>query len=138
MQIKYSPTREISTSDLFIATDPPIIFEVKARLSPEWARLLQSWEQDGSNDIEIATELMGQAFVSVSQNNEKWPLNSKEYAQELLAAIEESNPDAGGEFVCEVVSAFAFNHYNFLAKNSMASGALSRRSGGNKSKNNRA
>ena len=137
MKIKYSPTRTVTTADLFIAADPPIVFEVKARLSPGWAQLLRVWEDNGSDDEGMACELMGQAFMSVSQDDERYPLNSKEAAEQLSQAIEVENEGAGGPFICEVVQAFAFNHFNFLARSSAGLDKLSGQSNGTGKKKSR-
>lgn len=136
MKIEYSPTRTITTIDLFMACDPPIEFESRVRLTPEWARQHRLWEEAGSKDVEMALELVGQAFVSVSQGGESYPLETKEAVQELRDAIDAQNEGAGNEFICDILDSFAFSHYNYLASRSMAYAALSGQSNGSGEKKN--
>ena len=124
MQLQYNNTRWISTADLHIACDPPILFEVRTRLSPEWAQLHLDWEEAGGEDADVACEIVGRAFVHVAQGNEKYPLHNKEGAKVLRDAIEKGSPGEGDDFICHLALRFAQNHYRFLALNSAASGRL--------------
>jgi hypothetical protein len=130
MKIIYNPTRTITTGDLFIACDPPMSFEVKSRLSADWATKHLAWEADGSEDITIALDLVSTGFLAVSQNGERYDLNSIEAAEALREAIEGGNEGEGDTFICDIVSSLAHNHYSFLARNSANSARLSELSNG--------
>ena len=137
MNISYSPTRLITTSDLFIACDPIITFGVKSKVTPEWARLHREWEDTGGDDIDLAMTLVSQAFVNVGQNGEVWKLGSLDTVKELRDSIEGQNPGHGDEFIITILSSFAFNHYNFLASRSIEYAELSTQSHVNGAKSSR-
>ena len=130
MQIKYNPIRTITTADLFIACDPPITFDVKARLSPAWAIKSREWEESDSPDIDTAIELMSESFVSVAQDNETFPLTSIKAVQSLRDSIEQDNEGYGDEFIIHLVEMFSNNHFRFLALASAKSAKLLRPSNG--------
>ena len=128
MRIKYNPTRIISTADLFIACDPPIQFEVKVRLTPEWAIKAREWDESEGEEIETAIELMSEAFLNVSQDSETFPLNTIKAVKGLRDSIEKDNPGYGNEFIKTIVEMFSNNHFRFLAiashKSALQSGPL--------------
>lgn len=130
MKIIYNPSRTITTGDLFIACDPPMSFEVKSRLTSDWATKHLAWEAAGSEDITIALELVSTGFLAVAQNGERYDLNSIEAAKALREAIEGQNEGEGNTFICDIVSSFAHNHYSFLARNSADSARLLEQSNG--------
>ena len=130
MKIIYNPSRKITTGDLFIACDPPMLFEVKSRLSSDWATKHLAWEAGGSEDITIALELVSTGFLAVAQNGERYDLDSIEAATALREAIEGGNEGEGDTFICDIVSSFAHNHYSFLARNSADSVRLLEQSNG--------
>lgn len=134
MNITINITRVLTTADLWMACDPVVEFEVRSRMTPDWARRVTVLEQENQPDVETALELIGEAFVSISQNGERYPLNSKEAATELMSAVEAGNPGSGEQFMVELCLGFASNHYNFLAKNSTTSGRRSQPSNGTKAK----
>lgn len=138
MKIKYNPVRIISTADLFIACDPPIQFEVKVRLTPSWAIKSRDWDDSPDSDIEIAMELMADAFVSVSQDGDIYPLNTVEAVKGLRDSIESDNPEYGNDFIKIIVEMFSSNHFRFLALASQKSGLQSRPSNGTQSKEKQA
>lgn len=130
MKLKYNPTRWLSTADLSIACDPPILFEAKTRLTPEWAQVEGEWEDNGADNVKMALQLITEAFINVAQDDKKYPIKDKEDARALWDAIEESSPGEGDTFICHLLMAFAVNHYLFLAKNSVTYGRLSPPSNG--------
>jgi hypothetical protein len=115
MKLSYNPKKTITTADLYDATDPPLIFEVLVRPPRPWAILYNQFEQSGSNDLDMAKELISLAFLTVSDGGDKYPLNSFEAVTALQEAIEESNPGYGAEFCCNIAWAFGRNYYNFLS-----------------------
>ena len=137
MRITYSPTRTITSSDLFMACDPPITFTVKVKVPPTWARLHRQWEEQGHADLQMTKELIAQSFVTVGQDGDAWPLNTIEAVDELREAIEEQNPNSGDDFLITILDSFAFNHYNFLAGQSMSSAAPLTQSNGSGAKKDR-
>ncbi len=130
MKIKYNPTRIITTADMFIACDPPITFEVKVRISPDWARRLGEWEDAKDQDINIAMQLMSETFISVSQDGEAFLLSDIKSVQELRDSIEQDNKGYGNEFITQIVEMFGTNHFRFLALASQRSTELLRPSNG--------
>lgn len=115
MKLNYNPRRRITTADLYDATDPPLIFEILARPPRPWAILYNEFEQGGSIDLEAAKELISLVFLTVSDGGEVYPLNTVEAVGELQAAIEESNPSCGMEFVCNIAWSFGRHYYSFLS-----------------------
>lgn len=138
MNIKYNKTRIVTTADLGIACDPPIYFEVKANVPSHWARLQLDWEEQGADDIGLAINLVGDAFLMAWQDeSEKYLINSRDQVEALRDAIEESSPGEGDNFICHLALTFAREHFRFLARNSAAYGRPSLQLNGNKSKKRR-
>lgn len=119
LNLNYNPTYEFSTADIFDATDPPLFFEAVSRHSASWSRLVRQWrayDEDGNSKIPIseanpdmAEEIIGMVIVSVRQEDgPRYPLNGREGAASLRAAIEEENPGKGASFMCQL----AQGHYN--------------------------
>ena len=114
MKLKYSQKRMITTADLYDATDPPLIFEVLARPPRAWAVLYSTFEKDGAINVEMARELISLAFLTVSDGENTYQLNTAEAVNDLEAAIEENNPGCGKEFSCNIAWSFGRHYYNFL------------------------
>jgi len=132
VNITINITRVLTTADLWMTCDPVVEFEVRTKMTPEWARRIQVWEQETHPGLDEALELIGQSFVSVSQNGERYPLGSREAATELMNAVEASSPGNGEQFMIDLLAGFAANHYSFLAKNLTPSGRQSRPLNGTK------
>lgn len=126
MKLTYTPYRTVSTADMNITCDPPILFQVKVRLSPEWARMYLAWEEKGADNSDVACKLIGEAFTSVIQGDETYPIEGEKDARELKQAIDESSPGEGDGFICHLLYGFASDHFRFLARNSAS---FERRSG---------
>ena len=116
MKLKYSPKRTITTADLFDATDPPLTFEILARPPRAWAVLYSTFEKDGARSVEMARELISLAFLTVSDDENTYPINTIEAAFGLEAAIEEENPGYGEDFMCSIAWSFGRHYYNFLGE----------------------
>lgn len=114
MKLKYSQKRMITTADLYDATDPPLIFEVLARPPREWAVLYNTFEKDGATNVEMARKLISLAFLTVSDDENTYPLNTIEAANGLEIAIEEENPGHGEDFMCSIAWSFGRYYYIFL------------------------
>lgn len=110
MKLAYKPTYKFTSLDIFDAADSdPITYEAHARQSGEWAALYQEWSKSDYEDTDRALDLIGLALVSVSQNGERWPINGREGAEALRAAVEADNPGYGDLFIKHL----AIGHYNF-------------------------
>lgn len=133
MKLTYNATRTITTADLGLACDPPLVFEVRVRVDPSWARLHLQWEEGGADDTDMACELVGKVFVNVGQDGKIYPIEGKEGAEDLRASIEESSPGEGDAFICHLALRFGQDHFRFLARNSAAYAELSRPLNGSKS-----
>ena len=115
MKLNYNPKRTITTADLYDAADPPLIFEVLTRPPRLWATLYNEFEQAGSIDLETAKELISLTFLTISDGDEVYPLDTIEAVTALQAAIEESNPGCGVEFCCNIAWSFGRHYYSFLS-----------------------
>lgn len=115
MKLNYNPKRTITTADLYDAADPPLIFEVLARPPRPWATLYNEFELGGSIDLEAARELISLVFLTVSDGDEVYPLNTIEAVTDLQVAIEENNPGCGVEFCCNIAWSFGRHYYSFLS-----------------------
>ena len=115
MKLNYNPKRTITTADLYDAADPPLIFEVLTRPPRSWATLYNEFEKDGSIDLGAAKELISLVFLTVSDGDNVYPLNTIEAVTDLQAAIEENNPGCGVEFCCNTAWSFGRHYYSFLS-----------------------
>lgn len=115
-KLNYKATRTITTADLYDACDPPLIFEVLTRPPQPWAVLYNTFEQDGMRDIETAKELIKMVFLTVSDGENIYPLNTVESINGLQGAIEEDNPNYGADFICNIAWAFGRHYYSFLSE----------------------
>ncbi len=115
MKLNYNPKRTITTADLYDAADPPLTFEVLARPPRPWAILYNEFEQNGSTDLEAAKELISLVFLTVSDGDNVYPLNTIQAVTDLQAAIEENNPGCGVEFCCNIAWSFGRHYYSFLS-----------------------
>lgn len=110
IKLSYNSTYEFSTAHIYDAANPPLFFEALSRPSPEWARLVQQWRDDGADDPDIAEEIVGRVIMSVRQEGgARYPLKGRKGAASLRVAIEYSNPGSGGQFMCHL----ALGHYNY-------------------------
>lgn len=117
MKFTYHTTRQITTADLYDATDPPLIFQVKTRLSRDWLLAWDAFGEAEAGDVSAAADLVAEAFISVTQDGEEiYPLDSKADALALRDAIEEAQPGAGDAFLRHLALAFGTNHYRYLDK----------------------
>jgi hypothetical protein len=126
MKLNYNAIRTITTADLFDACDPPLIFEVKTKPGRTWARLDRKFDETGNKDIEIAKQLIAEAFLTVSDGENTYDLRTIEQIENFGLAIDELSPDSGGgdEFLCAIAWGYSVNHYDFLAKNLASSRKL--------------
>lgn len=110
IKINYKPTYSFTSLDIFDYADTdPITYEAHARQSPEWAALCRDWVRDGAEDVSRALEIVGLAFVSVSQDGQRYPLDGLNGAEALRAAVEADNPGYGDQFIKHL----ALAHYNY-------------------------
>ncbi len=114
MKLKYNSRRTVTTSDLFDACDPPLIFEVRTRPPREWARLNQEFESDNCRDADLARSLIALAFLTVSDGENTYPITSPDEVDQLRQAIEETNPGYGNDFLTTIAWGFSTNHYTYL------------------------
>lgn len=114
MKLKYSATRTITTADLYDATDPPLIFEVRVRAPAAWAKQHAAFEDDGSKDPVKARELIALVFLTVSDGAGAYEIDTVEKVEAMQAAIEEANPGEGETFICNTAWAFGVEYYSFL------------------------
>ena len=115
MKLNYNPKRVITTADLYDATDPPLIFEILARPPRLWATLYNEFEKGGAQNLDWAKKLISLTFLTVSDGDGVYPLNTIEAVTDLQAAIEENNPDCGVEFCCNIAWSFGRHYYSFLS-----------------------
>lgn len=111
LTLVYSPTYKFTSKDIFDYTDTPITFEAYARQSPEWTKLFLAWEANDYQDVGQALDLVGMAIVSVSQNGQRSPLNGREGAEALRAAIEAAAPGYGDTWIKHLARGHYFYHY---------------------------
>lgn len=114
MKLNYSHKRVITTADLYDATDPPLIFEVRSRPPQPWASLYNEFERDGMIDADVARQLIAMVFLTVSDGENTYPMDTPESVQALQEAIEENNPGHGNDFSCNIAWAFGRHYYSFL------------------------
>ncbi len=117
MKLNYSHKKTITTADLYDATDPPLAFEVLVRPPREWSIHYAEFEDSGGDNIEMARELLAITFLTVSDGENVYPLNTVEDVTDLQAAIEANNPGYGAEFVCNMVWAFGRKYFLYLRDN---------------------
>ncbi len=117
MKLNYSYKKTITTADLYDATDPPLAFEVLVRPPRDWSILYTEFEDSGGDDIEIAKELFNMTFLTVSDGDNTYPLDTVADVESLQAAIEATNPGYGAEFICNMVWAFGRKYFLFLRDN---------------------
>ncbi len=114
MNLNYSYKKTITTADLYDATDPPLSFEVLVRPPRNWSILYTDFEDTGADDIEMAKELFNMTFLSVSDGENAYPLDTIKDIEGLQEAIEATNPGYGAEFICNMVWAFGRKYFLFL------------------------
>jgi len=133
VNITINITRVLTTADLWMACDPVIEFEVRSRMPDDWGERALALNRE-QPDISEVLELIGQAFVSISQDGERYPLGTTEAARELMDTVETSSPGYGVQFVTDLLLSCVNNHYGYLRKNSTTSGRRSQPSNGTKPK----
>lgn len=109
-------TRKVTSGDLKIACNPPLVFEIKTVFPRPVLREAAKWQTDGSSDAGIAATLASRLFVSVSQNGDRYPLGSQEAIEQLRLAIEDQVPGSGDDFICSLLEGFINDHYDFFTK----------------------
>lgn len=114
MSLNYSYKKTITTADLYDTTDPPLIFEVLVRPPRNWSIQYTEFEDTGCQNVEMAKELFNMTFLTVSDGENTYPLDTVKDVEELQAAIEAANPGYGAEFICNVVWAFGRKYFLFL------------------------
>lgn len=117
MKLNYSYKKTITTADLYDATDPPLSFEVLVRPPRDWSIRYADFEDTGADNIEIAKELFNMTFLTVSDGDNTYSLDTVADVEELQAAIEATNPGYGAEFICNLVWAFGRKYFLFLRDN---------------------
>ncbi len=117
MKLNYKATRTITTADLFDACNPPLVFEVKSRPGKEWSELDNKFDETNNTDIEIARELISLAFLTVSDNENTYPISKVSQVKELQENIEELSPGDGEFFILNIARTFSINQYNLLVAN---------------------
>lgn len=114
MKLSYNYKKVITTADLYDATDPPLIFEVLVRPPRDWSISYSDFEDTGADDIEAAKELFNMTFLTVSDGENTYPLDTIKDVEDLQAAIEATNPGYGAEFICNMVWAFGRKYFLYL------------------------
>ncbi len=115
--MKYNAKRVVTSADLFDACDPPLKFEVRTRPSTSWAKQNNLFEEEGSDNPELAAKLISMAFFSISDEDETLKLDTLESVQIVRDIIESGNPGYGDNFLCNIAWGFSQNHYSFLERN---------------------
>lgn len=114
LKLKINTTRQITSNDLRIACDPPLLFEVRSFIAPDLVDKIADWERAGSKDANIGAALVAQVFVSVTQDGETYPLTSLSDVGALQETIEAASPGQAGGFICAMLEGFTANHYRFF------------------------
>ncbi len=114
MKLNYSSKRTITTADLFDACNPPLIFEVRTRPPRGWAKLQLEFDDSNHEDAKLAKQLISMAFLTVSDGENTYPIETVSQVEDLAQAIENENPGYGDEFLRTIAWGFSTNHYNYL------------------------
>lgn len=117
MKLNYNAKRIITTADLFDACNPPLVFEVKSRPGKEWSVLDDKFDDTNHTNIEIARELISLAFLTVSDDENTYPISKVSQVKELQSSIEQLIPGNGEFFILNIARAFSVNQYNMLVAN---------------------
>jgi hypothetical protein len=116
MKLNYSHKRTITTADLFDACDPPLMFEVRTRPPKGWAQIDLDFDTSGHENVELAKKMIAGAFLTVSDGENVYPINTVKQVEALREAIESENIGYGDEFLCTIAWGFSRNHYNYLGE----------------------
>lgn len=114
MKLNYSSSRTITTADMFDACDPPLIFEVRTRVPRGWASIDLDFSEDGHKNTEMAKRMIAGAFLTVSDGEGTYQIQTIEQVEELRQAIEIDNPGDGDSFLCSIAWGFSSNYYKFI------------------------
>jgi hypothetical protein len=120
MQLSVKTVRTISTDDLNIFCEPPLLFEARGYIAPELGGDLLEWEA-GGYAAERAAELLPRLFLSVAQEGIRYPLSTKADALALRDAIEAANPGYGDIFLSTLLDGYWNEHYRFFGRKRLAS-----------------
>lgn len=113
MLLKAKTTRIVTTDDLELYCDPPLVFEASGRINDKLTAELKEWYQNGY-DPQITLKFIPQLFLSVSQNGETFPIRSQADAEALREAL-------GDGFLLDLVEAFWDYDYRFFTQRRAAS-----------------
>lgn len=108
-------TRRVSSGDLRLAIEPPLMFEVRGYIAFETNMRLAEWQNAGRSNAAEAAELISLLFVSVSQDGNVYRLDSREAVEALRETIEAQSPGEGDAFIIAMLYGFTVSHFNFFS-----------------------
>lgn len=114
MKLNYSSSRTITTADMFDACNPPLIFKVRTRVPRGWASIDLDFSEGGHKNIKMAKQMIAGAFLTVSDGEGTYQIQTIEQVEELRHAIEIDNPGDGDSFLCSIAWGFSSNYYKFI------------------------
>lgn len=125
LKLRINATRQISTTDLRIAWEPPLFFEVRTYIGADLNGKMADWEQAGSSNAGTAAGLIAECFVAVSQDGQSYPLTTQADVLALRDTIEEAAPGQGDMYLCAILEGFIREHYSFFRRGERSASATS-------------
>lgn len=133
MKLDYKATFKVSNWEMGdFADSPEIIYELWANRPIGWREKCLEFIEGKYESIDLALDIVGMILVSVSQDDETWPIKGRDGAQELRDSVEEQNPGYGDTFIFTLAVALFNHYYEYAEQRSKNSSKPSRRSGGGK------
>ena len=108
MKLSVRTTHTVTTDDIDVYCDPPLIFEAVGNIDPQTQTRLADWHK-ANYPPEQAVAFIPKLFISVSQNGEVYPLTTEADAQALREAV-------GDTFLSDLVERFWTYELNFFKK----------------------
>lgn len=123
MDLLVKTVRTISTDELNIYCEPPLVFSARGYITRAINEQLLAWDLAG-RPISLTLGLLPQLFFSVSVDTQVFPILSQVDSEALRQAIETANPGGGDEFLTALVDGYWVNHYRFFTRRRPASANL--------------
>ena len=100
LNIKYNATLSFTSIDIRDFSDSDLItYEVWANRPDKWVSICKKFFNGGSEDVELALDIIGLSLVSTSQNGERWSCGNRTNAVALHEHIESQSPDYGDKYI---------------------------------------
>ena len=117
LNLSVKTTHTISTDDLEIYADPPLVFEAVGRINDKLHNDLRAWSNK-NHPIDQTVKFVPRLFLSVSQNGDTYPLTTDADAQALREAV-------GDDFLHDLVESFWDYDYLFFRRKQLVSASSS-------------